>query len=459
MLTMLLPLAASAVSAAPQPIALHPSNPRYFVCAGQPTVLITSGEHYGAVLNSDFDFIPYLDELQARGFNLTRTFTGVYMEDAGSFKIRNNTLAPAEGRLICPWARTAEPGYAKGGSKFDLDRWDEAYFGRLKTFCRETGKRGIIVELVLFCPYYEDRMWEISPLNPANNVNGTPDVPRTEVLTLKHPELLAIQDAMTRKIVGELLDVPNLHYEICNEPYFGGVTLEWQAHIANVIAETEAGLQHKHLIAQNIANGSAEVAQPNPLVSIFNFHYANPPDAVKANWSLNRPIAFDETGFKGSEDLPYRTDAWEFMLAGGAVYDNLDYSFTCEHADGTADISAPGGGGPQLRTQLAALKRFIEGFDFIRMAPHDDTIVGGVPEGAVARCLAEPGKQYAVYVKGGTRADLLLDVPPGKWRIEWLDPRSGDSEGMHVVKHPGGELAAKSPAYVDDIALSLRRAG
>jgi len=456
MLTMVLSLAASAASA-PSPITLHPDNPRYFTFGGKPTVLITSGEHYGAVLNLDFDCVPYLTELQQCGFNLTRTFTGVYCEDAKSFGIRDNTLAPAEGRLICPWARSPEPGYANGGSKFDLTRWDEAYFARLKTFCREAGKRGVVVELVLFCPYYEDSMWQLSPLHPSNNVNGTPDVPRTEVLALKHPQLTAIQEAMTRKIVSELRGVPNLYYEICNEPYFGGVTLEWQARIAQVIAETEADLPHKHLIAQNIANGSAEVTDPNPLVSILNFHYANPPDAVKVNWGLNRPIAFDETGFKGSEDLPYRTDAWEFMLAGGAVYDNLDYSFTAAHPEGTAEISAPGGGGPRLRSQLATLKRFLESFDFLRMAPHDEVITGGVPEGAVARCLAEPGKQYAVYVKGGTQAELALDVPTGNYHVEWLNPKNGENEGAQVVEHPGGPLKLPSPEYVEDIALSLRR--
>jgi len=457
MLTMLLSLAAP-TAATPLPLALHPDNPRYFIFGGRPTALVTSGEHYGAVLNLDFDCVPYLAELQRCDLNLTRTFTGVYCEDVSSFGIRNNTLAPAEGRLICAWARSSEPGYAKGGSKFDLSRWDGAYFGRLRSFCREAGRRGVVVELVLFCPYYEDRMWELSPLHPANNVNGTPDVPRTEVLALKHPELTAIQEAMTRKIVGELRDVPNLYYEICNEPYFGGVTLEWQARIAQVVAETEADLPHKHLIAQNIANGSAEVTEPNPLVSIFNFHYANPPDAVKVNWRLNRPIAFDETGFKGSEDLPYRTDAWEFMLAGGAVYDNLDYSFTAAHPDGTAEVSAPGGGGPRLRSQLTTLKRFLESFDFICMAPHDEVIIDGVPKGAVARCLAEPGKQYAVYVRGGTQAELTLDIPKGEYRLEWLNPRSGEAEGAQTVKHPGGALKLQSPSYGEDIALRLRKA-
>ena len=61
---------------------LHPDNPRYLMFRGDPTVLITSGEHYGAVVNADFDFIPYLDELARHGFNLTRTFSGSYVEPA-----------------------------------------------------------------------------------------------------------------------------------------------------------------------------------------------------------------------------------------------------------------------------------------------------------------------------------------------------------------------------------------
>ena len=104
-----------------KPIAPHPENPRYFLFEGKPTFLITSGEHYGAVLNLDFDFVPYLDELHRRGFNLTRTFSGTYREVPGSFKIAGNTLAPAPGRYAAPWARSATPGAADGGNKFDLD--------------------------------------------------------------------------------------------------------------------------------------------------------------------------------------------------------------------------------------------------------------------------------------------------------------------------------------------------
>ena len=92
---LILLVASAAASAEPRPIALHPDNPHYLLFHGKPTVLITSGEHYGAVLNLDFDCIAYLNELQARGMNLTRTFSGVYCEDQKSFNIKGNPLAPA----------------------------------------------------------------------------------------------------------------------------------------------------------------------------------------------------------------------------------------------------------------------------------------------------------------------------------------------------------------------------
>jgi len=97
-------LAASA-SAALAPLALHPDNPHYFLWRGKPTVLITSGEHYGAVLNLDFDYATYLKELEAKKLNLTRTWSGAYCEPVGAFNITSNTLAPARGKFISPWAR------------------------------------------------------------------------------------------------------------------------------------------------------------------------------------------------------------------------------------------------------------------------------------------------------------------------------------------------------------------
>jgi len=454
-----LPLMLSLLAATPaEPVRLHPDNPHYLLWRGKPTVLITSGEHYGAVLNLDFDYLPYLEELQHCGLNLTRMFSGVYCESAKSFNIKGNPLAPARDRLCAPWARSDTPGYANGGNKLDLTKFDPAYFARLKDFVAQAARRGVVVEYVLFCPFYEDEMWNLSPMKATNNVNGIGTMHRNEVYTLKHKEMLAVHEAFVRKAVAELNGFDNLYYEICNEPYFGGVTLEWQHRIADVIVEAERALPRKHLIAQNIANDKAKVEKPHPAVGIFNFHYAVPPVTVAMNWGLGKAIADDETGFKGSADATYRGEGWEFLLAGGAIYSSLDYSFTPDAEDGTAKPQAPGGGGRTLRQQLRTLKDFLESFDFVRMSPDTSVIKGGVPPKARAWALAEKGKAYAVYVRDGAKADLVLDLPAGAWRAEWLHPKTGAIEKPETFQHPGGPRPLTSPPYAEDIALRVKRA-
>ncbi len=443
-------------SAGAAPIALHPDNPHYLLFRGRPTLLIGSTEHYGAVLNLDFDYLRYLDELKSKGLNLTRTFSGVYCEDEPSFKIKHNTLAPARGRLIAPWARSVVPGNADGGNKFDLDRWDEAYFRRLKEFLTQAGRRGIVVELVLFCPFYEDPMWHLSPMNAGNNTRGLGTMPRTEVYTLKHPEMLALHEALVAKICAELKDFDNLYYEICNEPYFGGVTLPWQERIAAAITAAEAGFPHRHLIAQNIANGRQKIDRPNPAVAIFNFHYATPPDTVAMNFGLQRVIADDETGFRGSQDFVYRHEGWEFILAGGAIYDNLDYSFSVGHEDGSARPDAPGGGGAALRRQLAILKQFIEGFDFVRMKPDFAAIKGNdIPKTSI-HALSERGRQYAIYLRGEGAKKLAVELPAGAYRLQWTDTQNGPLGKPETFQHAGGTRTLDVPEYHADVGLGIR---
>jgi hypothetical protein len=468
----LLALCTGASAQEARALALHPDNPHYFLFRGKPAVLVGSTEHYGAVLNGDFDFVPYLAELQSKGLNLTRTFSGVYREVPGSFNIKDNTLAPKPDKYVSPWARAGD------GKKYDLSKWNDDYFARLKAFMSEAGKRGVVVELVLFCTFYEDVLWDICPLNTKNNVNGVGKVGREQACTLKEQALVDAELAFARKVVAELKDFDNVYYEVCNEPYFAGVADDWQRLVSKTVAAAEKDFpaEKRHLIARNIANGSAKVDNPDPNVSIFNFHYANPPEAVKQNWELNKPIGYDETGFRGTGDAVYRIHGWEFLMAGGAVYDHLDYSFTPDAEGGTAEVTppTPGGGGATLRGQFKIMKSFVDGFDLVRMKP-DNAVVKSADGGAKVRALSEAGRQYAVYVNrmvedsgsksyAGTFLDphsgqptkLVLNLPTGKYRAEWLDPRSGRTTSEAVSGDAGGGgVTVTTPAYEQDVALRL----
>jgi len=479
-LAIFLVLLGFAPSVQADPISLHPKNPRYFTWRGKPTVIITSGEHYGAVLNLDFNYRRYLDTLAKDKLNGTRLWAGAYAETGGNFGISKNTLDPAPGRFISPWARSSQPGYTDGGNKFDLSRWDDAFFTRLKDFVGYASKKGIIVEVNLFCPMYEDSMWSVCPMNPINNVNAIGGLSRHDVLTLdRSAGLIPYQEAMVRKFAQELRSFDNVTFEIVNEPYATKPTVpvDWQRHMTDVLANAMRTWRRPFLISWNIANDKAVVSNPHPEVSLFNFHYATPPDTVAMNWHLNKPIGDNETGFRGTNDAPYRIEAWDFLIAGGALFNHLDYSFTVDHEDGTHayPASQPGGGNATLRRQFRILRDFMHSFDFVRMQPTPELLKERHPATARARVLGEPNRAYAIYLRTPPPTDvppgraqwtpvraadgevtLTLDLPKGIWQAEWLDTKSGQRHHKTTLSGPG-VVTLGAPAFTDDIALTLRR--
>lgn len=452
-----------------EPLRLHPGNPHYFLFRGKPTVLITSGEHYGAVLNRAFDARKYLDTLAADNLNLTRAFTGMYREVPGeSFSIARNTLAPEEADFVQPFRRT-------GPQKYDLSQWNEEYFQRWRDFVSDAGQRNVIVEVTLFTTYYNDKHWRMSPLNAANNVQRVGNVKSDEVLTLKEPALADVQERFVRKLVTELKDFDNIYYEICNEPYFHGVTEEWQRRMAQAVVQTEAKWTQQHLISRNIANGATEVRDADPAVSIFNFHYARPPYTVAMNYGLNKPIGMNETGFDGTADAPYRIQAWDFLVAGGSLYNNLDYSFTIGHENGTFAYpgTQPGGGGVRLRRQLKALREFVDSLPFTAMRADEKAMKAPLPPEMSARVLSDGKSVWAVYLHGGKvlegyspqyavyskkRTDTLqIDLPPGAYDVQWWSPRDSTHRQPEPLHHQGGVKTLQTPEYSEDVALILRK--
>jgi len=447
------------------PLCLHPDNPHYFLFRGEPVILIGSTEHYGAVMNLDFDYVKYLNELKASGLNVTRTFTGIYVEPEGAFGITKNTMAPAYDRFICPWKRSSEPGYANGGNKFDLSGWNEAYFERLKDFVAQAGQRDIIVELDLFSNFYKTIQWKLSPLHISNNINGIGDImDHKEVLSIKHLDVLGIQEKMVRKIVTELNDFDNLYYEICNEPYFGDTLAlrQWEDHMTAVVALAEKDLKKKHLISNNVANKKKSVPKLRDNVSIYNFHYARPPVTVPLNYHLSGVIGDNETGFAGIDDATYRMEAWGFILSGGGLFNHLDYSFAVGHEDGSYKIvkGEPGGGGKTLRNQFKILAEFMQSVDYINMKPADTTVFR-LHTGDSTEIYGLSGKMqdYALYLISRTDTAAVsvfdIDMPAGSYTINWVDTKTAEKSSAEINDHAGGWVTITSPSYTQDIALCI----
>jgi hypothetical protein len=418
-------------------------------------------------MNLDFDYITYLNEIASSGLNVTRTFSGAYVEPGGAFGIKKNTLAPAAERYICPWSRSKEPGYANGGNKFDLSEWDEAYFTRLRDFVARAGERDIVVELDLFSNYYDTVQWKLSPLNSINNINRVGDFnDHKEVLSLKHTELLKVQESMVRKIIHELKDFDNLYYEVCNEPYFGDTLAlrQWEDHMTEVVVEAEKDFQYRHLISNNVANNNRLVTEPRQGVSIYNFHYARPPVTVGMNYHLDKVIGDNETGFDGIDDARYRAEAWDFILAGGGLFDHLDYSFTTDTEDGTYKIEPgqPGGGGEKLRDQFKILANFMKSLDFINMKPLNNAKIRiNDQAGLTVTGLEENDDILALYLHRRKASDatslMEIELAAGSYNLIWTDPLKGTQRVASITSQRKGWIKITTPSFYEDLALKIAK--
>ncbi|MGA8035306.1 MAG: hypothetical protein WA823_06785 [Candidatus Acidiferrales bacterium] len=464
------------------PIRLDPNNPHYFQFRGKTIALITSGEHYGAVLNGDFDYHKYLATIESDGLNFTRIFGGEYVEVPGkSFGIQRNDLAPASSAFVAPWARSDTPGYAGGGNKFDLNEWNPEYFRRFHDFLGQAAKRGIAVEITLFSAHYDEAQWNLSALNPSNNVNGLQAIDWKKLHTAENGGLVAYQERYARKLVHEAAGYDNVIFEIQNEPWsdrpvFSGIinpylfppnrdrfpnsvdlpddlAMAWQQRVAEWIADEESKLPNRHLISQDFSNFRYPVRTVIPGVSIVSFHYAYP-EAASWNYGLGKVISCDETGFLGRGDDAYRRQAWNFMFSGGGAFDGLDYSFSVGHEDGTDDQpNGPGGGSAEFRRELKVLRKFLESLPLESLHP-DGHVVASSP-GVVTHAMSSADRVYAIYLDGDGPVDLTLRLPQGHFHADWLSTTTGKIASSEDFQNPDRPKTIRSPGFKIGIALKV----
>lgn len=508
--------------AAGQAFSVHPDDPRCFLFRGKPFKIITSAEHYGAVINADFDYEVYLQEMARTSQNMTRVFT-FYREKAHSIPGPGemNTLAPTPEGSVMPWLRIGGHGKAADGlNKLDLDQWNPAYFARLKDYVRECGNRGIVCEITLFCNPYNQEKYDLFPCSNVSNVNGVGgsiDDPR-EFMTLQDPTITAFQERFCGKMAAELNEFDNVYFEICNEPNIHGDFTEenerrviaWHARLARCLRDAEAELPNRHLIAANahfrvrldVPEGEPNTRHDdqayleNPDIDIINYHYISakanargyrfshlPNEGGRAGviWPFMRerdhfrkPIVFDET-FSGivrgsPERYPVnRAEAWEMLLSGGAGYNNLDWSFTPADETGSG-ATAVGDGrrldGRPLREWLSILRGLLSEYDVAALVPAAELVPESIPDCGFAASTDGAGR-YIVYL-----------VDERVYRLEACDRRSLSVE----LKLPAGRYAVRAldprtgtatglaplasdgtgelrlPEFEEDIAVILNRA-
>jgi len=466
-----------------QPISVLKENSHYFLCKGKPTVLITSAEHYGAVVNKRFDYNAYLDWLGSYGLNYTRIYPG-YLTEPPDKWIKGNTLGLDSDEIIMPWKRSSEHGYSMGGNKFNLNIWDEEFFTRLRNFIEKAAQKDIIVEICFYNAQYKD-CWPLCPLYFKNNIQGIGNCTDNDAQTLNYPDLVAKESDYVAKITREVNAYDNVILEICDEPTINGTPLadagKWLDHMINVVVNTEKDLPKKHLIAQQIEgplNGACDFSQ-DPRVSIITCQYdywaygeqLGGLNGLKYKYHLNKPIELNETyyypvWYKGDSIGDSRVEAWEFVVGGGAGFNHLNGRYTVANPSGNTPDNM------KVCNSLRALKEFMYSFDLNKIEPDRKFVTGGIPNNAFYSGMSWPGNQYALYIHhsqctkdsaaytvrpGKYKHDLVLTLPAGKYRTDWIDPSTGQILKSTIINKKSGDLKLTTPVYSIDIALRIHK--
>ncbi len=476
-----------------EPVRIHPLNPHYFQYKGRPLVLITSDHHYGAVIDKDFNFAAYLDFLASHGMNLTRIYPGGMFEAPDKY-LPGNPLGPRPGRQILPWAKSdqtgAHPALAEPGQpsyKFDLERWNPAYFARLKAFVERARQKDIIVEIAFFNGMYAD-CWPLMAMYHSNNIQnvGQYEADDCGLFTTVDPrneDVIRYQKAYVTKITSELNEYDNVIFDLCDEPSLQGradgsiktlpdsQVVPWLQSLKGAFLEGERSLPKRHLLGQTVQNLSPDLSGES-WCSWLPTEYVRPAGAaIDKDYGSSKPIVDVESDYFGyglvkpytTEDV--RVEGWWFMLRGGAGFINLNGEYYRGQESGGKDTQAA------IVPQKKILKDFISSFTLAGMTRFTD--FSGIPPDAFASAIAERGRQYAFYMfhgtndgewgahftaKSGTYRDTitLKAIPRGAYRLEWIDPATGTTLRTDKISWAGGDLTIETPEYSLDVALRLR---
>ena len=475
------------------PVQVHPDNPHYFMYKEKPIVLVTSDHHYGAVINLDFDYVKFLNFLADQGMNYTRIYPGGMFEPPDKY-MTGNPLGPLAGRQILPWAKSTRTGAnsqlageGEPSFKFDLEQWNPAYFERLEAFVELARERDIVVEVAFFNGMYY-ACWPLMPWYHDNNIQnvGNYEADECGLYTTADPRnsgVIKYQKAYIAKITKELNHFDNLIYDICDEPSLVGLedgniiimpdslVTPWLLEMKDAFLAAEAKLPRKHLLGQTIQNLSPDLSG-EPWCDWMPTEYISPAErAFEQNYDLNKPLVNVESDFFGIGLVkqPYtvdqvRIESWWFIVGGGAGHINLNGEYRRGRETGGSDTQT------RIAPQQKILVEFMSHFDFVRMTR--TTAIGDLPPGAVVSAIAEPGKQYAVYLFHGYKEGewgahfvdepgawqdsfTLPAVPAGQYIMEWTDPVTGNVISVNETNWSGGDFKLTTPEYPLDIALRM----
>jgi hypothetical protein len=497
--------------AAAGPLVVSAANPRYFTIrsgshAERRAVYLTGSHiwnnfHDGmgpgaecAENPEQLDYDAYLAFLKNHGHNFIRLWRWEQFKSqaaGGSFHL---CMTPQ------PWPRTGPGTAADSKPKFDLSRFDPAYFERLRARVIAAGNAGIYVAVILFdgfalhlSPAPDNLAGH--PFHSANNINGIEitSIIDYQVLPLEQ-RVQALQEAYIRKVVDSVHDLPNVLYEVANESSGGGSvdktfaealglgdppewgdSTEWQYWVIAVLKQYEqqmgydmhpVGMTMQFPVADQskvnevLFNSPADWISPGYDDEIFTGgRHPNEPGGPASRWFENPPASDGRKVVITDTDhyAPGKGDAlwaWKSFLRGHNPI-LMDFGLIDGvKAPASSSGTAPYAAFEPARDAMGDTLRYAERMNLIAMEPRGELSSTGY-------ALANPGQEYLVLQPSETAAPFSVDLEAGAYTVEWYSVDSRETKGAgNVTVASDGSASFTAPlAEAGPAVLYLKHVG
>jgi hypothetical protein len=476
---------------------VSPVNERYFAVGGDDRQAIyLAGSHVWnnlhdgmgpgaecAETTQQMDFGAYLDFLEARGHNFIRLWRWEHFRSRAAGGDVHLCMTPQ------PWERTGPEVASDGKPRFDLERFDDAFFDRLRSRVIDAGERGMYVAVMLFEGWAlhlspaPDHI-EGHPFHASNNVNGVAvdSIVDYQVLPLD-PRVEELQWKYIGKVVDTLHDLPNVLWEVANESSGGGTvdrtfaealgqdqipewgdSTGWQYWVIDTVKghEEDRGygahpigmtmqfpVPDQTKVNDPLTASRAEWISPGYDDEIFA-HGGHPmmPGSPQSRWLEDPPIADGRKIVVTDTDhyAPGRGDAlwaWKSFVRGHHPI-LMDFGII-----GGVDPPDPDAGAPMsfaayepARFAMGDTVRFAERMNLIEMDPRVDV-------SSTRYALVNPGKEYLVLDPGDAGGPVAVTLEPGTYSAEWFSITDRRSvTGRDVIVDRRATVEIQSPTGV-----------
>lgn len=451
------------------------TNSRYFKEANGDPLTLNGSQTWNTLQDwgtegspQALNFDAFVNFLTAHGHNFTLLWTVELPKFCGlpvtAGSSPDFTVTPL------PWLRTGPGNATDGHAKFDLTKFDQTFFDRLRTRTQLLNSAGIYAGIYLYTGEFLNVFRCSSdgyPFTGANNINGVDDhylngKKGTNAIAMAAPnEITKFQDAYVEKVIDVLNDLPNVLWIVSEEAPSNSVW--WNNHQISHIRTYESGKPYQHPIGYAslidatdtiLYNSNADWVAPSARISpTASCGSGRPSCKVNINDS-------DHSYWEMWNDTPQqnRNYIWENFSTGNQVL-FMDPYVVYYPREKRNLCGAPVNG--VCATPDARYENFRNNLGYILKYSRKLNLVNVTPRGSLSStgyCLAQTpqvGAEYLVYVPSGGHFVVDLSAMPSSrtLKVEWFNPSTGATIAGDPV--PSGPSRSFTPPFTGDAVLYL----